>query len=284
MSPWFPLWFAWTLLHPSPALQTCVNPPFQEGEMTRFEVSTFGVVAGEGTAILRKAHAPRPEYELSAGPPQGKVWHVKGRGLIAPPASWFYKLDDILETWMFPDTFLPHRRELWIDESSERALRRVIFDHGAGSAHFYRDRTYYRSNPDRVKVTERESFLYPQSFDVISLFQYLRCVSVTPGDRIKVFVFENGKNRFVGIRVVGTEPLDTIFGTIDTVHAEITVYPEGKLVKGRPFKGWISNDERRVPIKFVVDLRYAHLKGELKGYRRNFKAPIVGELDPSFIP
>lgn len=282
MSGFWSLLWIWSLLSPSPPLQGCIEAPFLEGEMARFEVSTFGVVGGEGTAILRKSRPPQPEQRLSYDRP-GELWHVKGRGRIAAPVSWFYKLDDILQVWMFPTSLLPHRRELHIDESSEKALRRVLFDHRTGAAHFHRNRTFFRSNSKREGVTERESLLAPNSFDVISLFFYLRCVDVGPGDEIKGFVYENDKNRWVHIRVVGIEPLDTIFGRIEAVQAEIVVYPEGKLVKGRPFKGWISNDEKRVPLKFVVDLRYANLKGRLKGYRRHFEAPIVGELDPSFV-
>ena len=282
MSGFWSLLWVWSLLSPAPPLQTCVRPPFLEGEMTRFEVSTFGVVAGEATAILRKNRPPQPEKELSYDRP-GELWHVRGHGRITAPVSWFYKLDDILQTWIFPGSLLPHRRELHIDESSEKALRRVLFDHGAATAHFHRNRTFYRRNAKREGIKEKESPLAPESFDVISLFFYLRCVDVKPGDDVKVFVYEDGDNHWVRIRVVGIEPLNTIFGTIDAVHAEIVVYPEGKLVKGRPFKGWISNDEKRVPLKFVVDLRYANLKGELKGYRRDFEAPIVGKLDPSFV-
>lgn len=275
------LWLS--IVSPDPPLQKCHQPPFQEGEMVRFEVSAFGIKGGEGTAILTKSRPPRPEAALSAALPDRDLWHIKGRGVISAPISWFYKLDDTLQTWLLPDSLLPHRRELRIKESSERAFRRILFDHGKNTAHFYRDRTFYRGNPAREKVTERTSYLFPQTFDAIALFKYLRCVRVQPGDALRLTVFEDEKNRAVLIQVIGFETLSTIFGEIEAIRADITVLPEGKLVKGRPFRGWVSRDSRRVPLKFVVDLRYAGLKGELRGYRRHFSAPIQGELDPSFV-
>lgn len=274
------LWM-WTLLAPEPSLQGCSEPPFQEGEMVRFVVSALGLRGGEATAILRRARPPEPEETLSKALPNEDFWYLEGRAGITPPLSWFYRLDDTVQVWMFPRSMLPHRRELHINETSEVAFQRILFDHRNATSYFYRDRTHWSGNPKYIRVTDRQSFLVPQAFDSASVFLYLRCVDVEPGDRLKLFVTENDKNRMVRIWVKGLETVDSIFGRIEAIRSEITVYPKGKLVKGRPFVGWISNDHRKAPLKFVVDMKYARLKGELAGYRRHFTAPIQGQLDPS---
>ena len=55
------------------------------------------------------------------------------------------------------------------------------------------------------------------------------------------------------------------------------------LANKRPFIAWVSNDERRIPLKAVADLPFANLKGVIVGYRQNAGAEIEGTLDPEFL-
>lgn len=263
---------------------TCESPPFEEGEMARFVARVGTLKVGEGTAILRKAEAPSDEMPPAGDLPDREMWQLEGRAISTPPVSFFYKVDDSIKVWMQQqDSLLPHRQEIRIDETNERADIRVIYDHAAGIAHFWRDRTFYRRNPHREKVTVREHELIPESFEPISLLFYLRCIDATEGSELELPVHESGKNRTVRVVVEEIETIKTPLGEKEAIRARIEVSFEGRLENKRPFKAWVTNDERRIPLRFVADLKFANLKGVLVAYRRHFGAEIEGELDPHFV-
>ncbi len=274
---------AGVLAEPRKISELCQAPPFEEGEMARFVARIGFLKVGEGTGILRKVTAPTPELQLAGELPEQEMWQVGGRIISTKPVSFFYKVDDSIAVWMQQESLLPHRQELRVDETNERGVRRIIYDHDGGIAHFWRDRTFYRRNKKREKVTIREDKLVPGSFEPLSLFFYLRCVEASEGDEFEIPLLENGKNRTVKIYVEKIEKIDTPLGEKEALRARIEVYFEGKLANERPFKAWVSNDERRIPLRFVADLKFANLKGVLVGYRRNFAAAVEGSLDPDFV-
>lgn len=277
------VWVTGTWAEPRTLSEVCENPPFEEGEMAHFVAIIGFLKVGEGTGILRKARVPTSEVELAGELSEEEIWHIAGRIISTGLVSLFYKVDDSIEVWMRKGSLLPHRQELRVDETNERGTRRIIYDHVAGIAHFWRDRTHYRRNRDREKVTIREDVLIPGSFDPLSLFFYLRCVEASEGDELEIPLHENGKNRTVKVYVEKIETIDTPLGKKEALRARIEVFFEGKLANKRPFKAWVSNDERRIPLRFVADLKFANLKGVVVGYRRNVGAAIEGSLDPAFV-
>jgi Protein of unknown function (DUF3108) len=261
----------------------CGNPPFEEGEMARFVAKIGPLQVGEGTARLRRAEASTPEVSLIDRFSNREMWHFESRVIATKPVSLFYRVNDSIKVWMRSGSFLPHRQEIRIDESNERATRGVLYDHVGGVAHFWRDRTYYRKERDKEKVTVREDVLVPGSFDPVSLLMRLRCVEADIGDVLEIPVHENGKNQTVEIHVEKIEAIKTPLGRKEAIRAQIKLFFEGKLANKRPFIVWVSNDERRIPLKAVADLPFANLKGVIVGYRASSEAEIEGELDPSFL-
>lgn len=254
----------------------CLEAPFAVGEEARFAVFFGALKVGEVKGTLGLKAAPPPEIALTASAPSGDLWHFSGRAQSSKLISMFYRVDDRLQTWMNRETLLPHRQEMIVQETNERGTRRVLYDHPAGVAHFLRDRTFYRGKDPSVRI--REDALLPNAFDTVSLFFHLRCFEAEVGELLVVPVHENGKNREVKIKVVRKGVIKTPLGKRDAIEVRVRIFFEGKLSTKQAFRVWVSNDEHKVPLRFVADFAFANLKGILVGYRPHREGKVEGVL------
>lgn len=218
----------------------------------------------------------RAVYELWFGPlkagemtleivePAGDgVRRFRGRVVSSRLVNVFYRVDDRAESWVQRGSFLPLRLELEVDESGERGRRRVRYDHDAGVAQYHRHRTYHRKRgPSTI---EREDPLPVGARDAVSLFFYLRCLDLEPGDTLEVPVHENGKNRQVRVRVGEAEMVATGLGRRRALPLEVGLLLEGsKLAAKRDLRLWLDADDRRLPLRFSADLAFGNLSGVLR--------------------
>jgi hypothetical protein len=120
-----------------------------------------------------------------------------------------------------------------------------------------------------AKTSEGTYPVPPYVHDILSAFYYARTIDYSPlkaGDQILLSNFSKDKTYDLVVRVLGRQQLEVAAGTFNTVVIEPLVR-EGGLIKseGR-IVVWLTDDERKIPIRVNTKVVIGSIDTELKGY------------------
>lgn len=237
--------------------------PFQRGEAAHYTIRygplKAGIISLEVDAVADRAEP---------------AWLFTGRAISSKLVGVFYEVDDSIESVVDLHHFVPLRLDIEVDESSEKGTRTVRYDHEMGIANYARKLTYHRRHGPSEEI--REDPLEPGALDVFSGLYRLRMVKLEPGRVYELPVHDSGKNWLSHIEVGQPEIVSTGLGKIKGIPLDVEVSLKGKLAADRALRIWLSDDARRVMLRFHADLKFGSLKGVLQAYRANADAPLEG--------
>jgi hypothetical protein len=222
---------------------------FKGGEWLRYKMSYSGFLRA-GTAILEVE-----ETVLNGN----KVFYTKGSGWTSGLIKWFFKVEDVYESYFDKDTIKPYVFKRKIDEGGYKKHRITNFDYNANKAYV---QDFLKQKDTAIPFSNVQ--------DILSSFYYLRNQDVKGlkrGDEIAVDMFMDSQVYPFKLRFLGKEVLNTKFGKIKTLVFRPLVQ------SGRIFKAqesvtiWITNDYNKIPIKMKADLSVGSLRAELEAYK-----------------
>lgn len=222
---------------------------FKSGELLRYKMSYSGWLRA-GTAIL--------EIEETAYNGK-KVFHAKGSGWTSGPIKWFYKVDDVYESYFDKDSVKPYLFKRKIDEVGYKKNRSIRFNYSSKKAYVQ----------DFINQTDT-SIAFVNVQDMMSSFYYLRNQKVDDlkiGDEIGIDMFLDSQVYRFKLQFLGREMLSTKFGKIKSLIFRPLVQ------SGRIFKAeesvtlWVTDDDNRIPIKMKASLSVGSLRAELESYK-----------------
>ncbi|WP_298779179.1 DUF3108 domain-containing protein [uncultured Polaribacter sp.] len=222
---------------------------YKSGEWLRYKMSYSGWLRA-GTAIL----------EVNEKNLRGKkVFHAKGTGWTSGPIKWFFKVDDLYESYFDKETVKPYLFKRKIDEGGYKKHRITSFN--------YRSKKAYIQDFTQQKDT---SVAFSNVQDMMSSFYYLRNYdfsNLKKGKEIKLDMFLDSQVYPFRLRFLGKETLSTKFGKIKCLIFKPLVQ------SGRIFKEqesvtiWITDDANKIPIKMSASLAVGSLRAELEDYK-----------------
>lgn len=217
-------------------------PPFA-GELLRWEVRYTGLSVGTAWA---EAKAEGQELVIEAG---------------ARNASWYepiYVVNDLVRSTWSPGAG-SRRYQTWFREGR-----------------FHQDQDM-KLGPDAVEVWRRQlrdgawsesTTRYdpaPLAEDPISAMYALRREE---GDGPWTYVVWNGKKALSVVATAGPEEtLETALGALQVRRVSLAVPHEGQVSQKGSFVVWLSADERRLPVRAVLDANVGSFRAELIEYR-----------------
>jgi hypothetical protein len=222
---------------------------FKDGEWLRYKMSYSGFLRA-GTAILEVE-----ETVLNGN----KVFYTKGSGWTSGLIKWFFKVEDVYESYFDKDTIKPYVFKRKIDEGGYKKHRITNFDYNANKAYV---QDFLKQKDTTIPFSNVQ--------DILSSFYYLRNQDVKGlkrGDEIAIDMFMDAQVYPFKLRFLGKEVLNTKFGKIKTLVFRPLVQ------SGRIFKAqesvtiWITDDYNKIPIKMKADLSVGSLRAELEAYR-----------------
>jgi hypothetical protein len=231
-------------------LRTIVNDAFEVGERLSFDVNYGFITAGEAVLEI-------PALDTIAG---RNCFRVEFRVNSLPSFSWIYRVQDRYVTYIDVATIAPWKFEQHVREGSYKRDFIAEFDQ--------------RRN---VATTSEGSYrIPPYVHDILSAFYYARTIDYGPlkaGDQVLLSNFYKDTTYDLVIRVLGRQQLDVAAGTFNTVVIEPLVR-EGGLIKseGR-IVVWLTDDERKIPIRVNTKVVIGSIDTELKGYT-GVKGPV----------
>ena len=229
---------------------------FKGGEWLRYKMSYSGFFRA-GTAVLELK-----ETNLNGE----KVFYSKGTGWTSGLLKWFFKVDDVYESYFDKTPVKPILFKRKINEGGYKKHRITKFD--------YTSNTAYVQDFENQKDT---SVVFSKVQDMLSSFYYLRkqdAKTLNKGDELAIDMFMDSQVYPFKLRFLRKEVIKTKFGKVKCLVFRPLVQ------SGRIFKAeesvtlWITDDANKVPIKMKADLAVGFLRAELEAYKglaNNFK-------------
>jgi hypothetical protein len=90
--------------------------------------------------------------------------------------------------------------------------------------------------------------------DALSAIYVIRAIPLKQGAAITMPVSDSGRTYKVQVNVGPREPLRTGLGTTTAWRVTPVIFDEKGKPNDRPMTLWISDDERKLPVKLMADL------------------------------
>lgn len=223
--------------------------PFKSGERLQYKMSYSGFLRA-GTAVLEVN-----EKELEGE----KVFYAKGTGWTTGMIKFFFKVEDIYESYFSKDVIKPKLFKRKIDEGGYVKHRVTRFNYASKKAYI---QDFINQQDTTVSFNNVQ--------DMMSSFYYLRNYNVKnikKGEEIAIDMFIDAQVYPFKLRFLGREMLKTKFGKVNALIFRPLVQ------SGRIFKAeesvtvWITDDENKIPVKMQADLAVGSLRAELEDYK-----------------
>ena len=118
---------------------------------------------------------------------------------------------------------------------------------------------------DRRKGEEVRVPLDPDTWDIYSSFYYVRHQPLQPGRSIYLNVLDGRVPHRIEVKVLRRERITVPAGTFDTLVIEPMVPPEGVFEGKRGVRIWLTDDERRIPVKAQTGVTLGSVTAVLTG-------------------
>lgn len=232
-----------------------LRDPFRAGEKVSLAVSYFRVVAG----VLDLEVLPFVQVNGE------KAYHFRLRARSNSFFNRIYSVDDMAETFVNFEKLRPYNMSMSIRESRQMKEIRSVHDWDNGTVS-YRERSLDRRGNERNRDFDWE--LLPYAQNVLSGTFYMRNFTLTPGKTIQYHVADRGKNIVVQIEVLRRERLKTDIGEFDTVVVQPRFEIDGVFRPTGDIFFWLTDDDRKLILRFASELRIGALVGQVIGIER----------------
>lgn len=220
---------------PAPAAPRTERPvPFKPGETLGYDISwsTF-LTAGTATVSVKEK---KPSFGSTA-------YYIVAEGRPTPLVSrlytLYYKIDTLLDAY----NLLPQRGSFYSEEGKRRRTKVLRFT-GQKAEYEYTTST----------STKKDIPLPPHAQDALSAIYVLRAIPLQLGGKMTMPIVDSGKIYKVTLTVGGRELVKTGIGTLNAWKITPTIVSAGSDSPGRRFALWVSDDERRLPLKIEAQL------------------------------
>lgn len=223
---------------------------FEEGEKLKFRLSySKFLTAGYATMDVRKATK------------NGKgSFHVVGKGKTTGMISWFFKVKDRYETFIYKDNLLPYHFKRKIDEGGYTKDKEIFFDQENNSALVLNH-----------KKNTSKTYAAPSNVqDLLSALYYMRNQDIsdfTVGKEIKLKLFFDEETISMKLRFLGRETIKTKFGEIKAAKFRPIVQAGRVFKEKESVTVWVSDDENKIPLRIKASLAVGSLRADLSTYK-----------------
>jgi len=233
---------------------------FGLGERLEYEISygflTAGIVVFEVS----------PNFAVMNG---RNCYEITATLTSASSFEWVYKIQDRYKCYLDADGLFPWRFEQSIKEGDYTKEFTAIFDN---ANNIVRTTTIVKGD----KKPDGEFTVTPYSLDIISAFYYARTMNVqnmNNGETITLNSFYDNKNYDLKVKILDKENAEVPAGDFRSVIVQ-PMAEEGALIKkAENIAVWISQDERKIPVKVKLDIIIGSVNAELTSYR-NLAGPL----------
>lgn len=223
---------------------------FGVGEWFKFRIHYGFVNAGYATLEVKEAVLHNE-----------KVFHLIGKGQTTGISRFFFKVDDLYESYIDEKTYVPYQFLRKINEGG----------YTKNQEGFFTPQQNKITVKDYKHKTEKTFAISKNTQDILSAFYYLRNFAtiddIKPGEYIAIDMFFDEETTKFKLKFIGRENIKTKFGTVASMIFKPYVF------SGRVFKEqesvtvWISDDDNKIPLRIQANLVVGSIKADLESYK-----------------
>jgi hypothetical protein len=252
------------------ASATTVKKPaevFPEGETLVYEVRWDPpgwmfflptISAGEMTAQFQNhgEHEGKPAYKITL--------RAVSSGFL--PKLTGISVDDSFESIVDASEFCSRQMTKKLREGKRQRDVFLTFNRERGKGHYV---AYDVSKSPPVRLKDDEVKNVPNCVqDILSAIYATRLKELKLGDKYPLTLSDDGEVKQLEVNVKNKEPVDAVAGRFPTLRLE-TISVSGALFKeGGTFLVWLSDDERKLPVKFEAKVKLGKVYGTIKEFKR----------------
>jgi hypothetical protein len=239
----------------APPMRTMSNTAFTFGERLEYDVQYSFIKAGTAAFTI----APKPVR--SSGRP---CYDIRFEVSSLKSLDYVYRVRDKYRTLVDVDGIFPWRFDQMIREGGYKRDFSAVFN----------------QNTQKAYTTDGTFDIPPFVHDIVSAFYYVRATDLSkkkPGDVITMRNFFDRESHELLARITGRETVEVEAGTFRTIVIEPIIKSgglfkfEGKLVL------WLSDDDRKVPVKVSTRIPIGSVDAELTAYS-GLRGPFTAKL------
>ena len=176
------------------------------------------------------------------------------------------------ESQVEPNAFYPLRMSKTDEQGKRLRTSETVFDQAAKKVEYTERDPNNAGQPARVITAALEG----PTQDIVSAIYFLRTLDLTPGNSFNIPVSDSGRVFQVPAHVVAEKKkMKSVVGKVAVVRIDVDLFGPGRPVeegKGK-MSIWVTNDERRIPVKARLSHDIGQLDITLKSIQR--ETPLV---------
>ena len=230
---------------------------YDVGEWFKFRIHYGFINAGYATLEVKDATINNK-----------KAFHVVGKGYTTGMSRFFFKVDDLYESYIDKDSGNPHQFVRKINEGGYTKNQEGFFNQSSN-----------RILVKDYKNKNEKTFVIPKNTqDILSAFYYLRNYpnidKINPGETIAIDMFFDDETTKFKLKFIGRGDITTKFGVVSTMIFRPLVQSGRVFKEQESLTVWISDDDNRLPVRIKAELAVGSIKADLdafKGLNNPFK-------------
>ena len=209
-------------------------------EKLSYDIYWMGIYAGK--AVL--------ESENKNG-----IFRITSRVQSAPVVSAFYRVEDFAESIV--TNGLPFKLRIKLQEGTHTGDKETVFDMGNRKITFI----------NYLKGKKKEHDIHNDSvWDILSGFYFLRTQKLDAGKTAFVDIFDSNKFFRAEVNILKKETLQISgIGEVSTLVIKPELKSEGLFRKTGDIFIWLTDDDRKIPVRVETKIPVGNVVAELKG-------------------
>ncbi|MCB0727354.1 MAG: DUF3108 domain-containing protein [Ignavibacteriae bacterium] len=227
---------------------------FKPGEKLTFEINYGFVNAGEAIMEID------PKYQIMNG---RNCYDIRFYVNSSPSFDWVYKVKDFYRTYVDAEGLFPWRFEQHIKEGTYQRDFEAIFDQQN-----LKVKTYTGEKDPKKFEGEFDIPKYVQ--DAMSAFYYFRTFDyskMSNGDITKFENFYKDKTYPLEVKYLGKETIEVPAGEFRCIKVQPLVQEGGLFKSEGSIVVWMTDDERKMPVKVKTKVVIGSIDAELSDYK-----------------
>ncbi len=190
-----------------------------------------------------------------------KAFHVVGKGYTTGMSRFFFKVDDLYESYIDKETGNPVQYVRKINEGG----------YTKNQEGFINQTTNRVVVKDYKNKSEKTLMVPKNTQDILSTFYYLRnhpnIDKLKVGEAIAIDMFFDDETTKFKLKFIGRENITTKFGVVPSMVFRPLVQSGRVFKEQESLTVWISDDDNKLPIRIKASLAVGSIKADLDEYR-----------------
>jgi hypothetical protein len=190
-----------------------------------------------------------------------KTFHVIGKGYTTGMSRFFFKVDDLYESYIDKETRNPYQFVRKIDEGGYTKNQEGFFNQSS-------NRVVVK---DYKHKTEKTLYIPKNTQDILSTFYYLRnhpnIDKLKIGEAVAIDMFFDDETTKFKLKFMGRENITTKFGVVPAMIFRPLVQSGRVFKEQESLTVWISDDDNKLPLRIKASLAVGSIKADIDAYK-----------------